>query len=304
VLCCDVDSIKLALASPTARANASISSAHAALQSALQSAAAVAALTARGDDAAASRAAVTAARAAQAAAGHAQQLQLAVSDQVSGEASWHAAAIAPDDDADLPNLVEEPATEAAIALHCPTVMPAGSAAVLQQASAPAAATGLASPVSSTAALQQAAANAQLAVQLAQGPQPALLSRGSGLLLLFGNDWAGKARLLQAGKAMVAGLSFSHFSVVQLMSVEMLRDTFTQSVPVRVAAEFLAQEQQLTGNWSKAVFKLSVTPGSNLLLHSRAKHTWSTKFTAKCSAAAGYEALFPDLSQANVAAALG
>jgi hypothetical protein len=134
-----------------------------------------------------------------------------------------------------------------------------------------------------------------------------------LLVLFSNDWSGKARLLQAGKALVAGQAFSHFSVVQLMSVEglVLRDGFTQSfVPVRVAAEFLAQEQQqqqqqLTGSWSKAVFKLSVTPDSNLLLHSRAKHTWGKKFTAKCSAASGYEALFnPDLSQANVAAALG
>jgi hypothetical protein len=80
----------------------------------------------------------------------------------------------------------------------------------------------------------------------------------------------------------------------------------------VAAEFLVppvtpeqqQQQQLTGNWSKAVFKLSLTPGVNLLLHSRAKHTWGKRFTAKCGGAAGYEKLFPDLSQANVAAALG
>jgi hypothetical protein len=88
----------------------------------------------------------------------------------------------------------------------------------------------------------------------------------------------------------------------------LRDGFAQSsVPVRVAAEFLAQQlqQQQTGHWSRAVFKLNVTPGSNLLLHSRARHTWGKNFTANCSAASGYEALFnPDLSQANVAAALG
>jgi hypothetical protein len=87
---------------------------------------------------------------------------------------------------------------------------------------------------------------------------------------------------------------------------LLRDGFTQPVKVRVAAEFVApeQQQQLTGNWSRAVVKLDVTPGSNLLLHSRPRHTWGKKFSAKCSAAAGYEALFPDLSQANMAAALG
>jgi hypothetical protein len=158
----------------------------------------------------------------------------------------------------------------------------------------------------TSSLQLAAANAQLAAQLAQGPQPALLPRGSGLLVLFSNDWSGKARLLQAGKASVAGQTYRYYSVLQLMSAEglLLRDGFTQPVKVRVAAEFVAPEQQLTGNWSRAVVKLDVTPGSNLLLHSRPRHTWGKKFSAKCSAAAGYEALFPDLSQANMAAALG
>lgn len=299
LLCCDVDRIKLALASPQARANASISSAAAAVQSALQSAAAVAALTARGNDSAAARHSADAVRAAQAAVGHASQLQLDVGDMMTGQPSSSAAN---PDLADLPDLVdvEEPATAAAIALHCPSGMPASSAV----------GTGAASPVSSTPALQLAAASAQLAAQLAHGPQPALLSRGSGLLVLFSNDWAGKARLLQAGKATVGAQTFSHFSIVQLMSVDglVLRDGFAQSsVPVRVAAEFLAQQlqQQQTGHWSRAVFKLNVTPGSNLLLHSRARHTWGKNFTANCSAASGYEALFnPDLSQANVAAALG
>jgi hypothetical protein len=94
----------------------------------------------------------------------------------------------------------------------------------------------------------------------------LLPRGSGLLALLSNGWSGKARLLQAGKAVVAGHTFSHFSVLQLMSAEglLLRDGFMQSVYVRVAAEFLApeQQQQLTGNWSRAVVKLDVTPGRN------------------------------------------
>jgi hypothetical protein len=317
LLCCDVNSVKLSLASPTARADANITSAQAAVRSALQSGAAVAVLTARGDDVAASQAAAAAARAAQAAVGHAQQLQLVVSsDQLASEPSNSAAAAAPDDGcvADLPDLLAEPATAAAMTLHCRPVMPACSpAAVLQQVPSAAADTGLLCAVSLTPALQLAAASARLAAQLAQGPQPALLPRGSGLLLLFSNDWAGKARLLEAGKATVGAQTFSHFSVAQLMSKEglLLRDGLTQSsVPLRVAAEFLVppgapkqQQQQLTGNWSKAVFKRSLTPGVNLLLHSRAKHTWGKRFTAKCGGAAGYEKLFPDLSQANVAAAL-
>jgi hypothetical protein len=307
LLACDVGGIKPTLASPQARANASISSAHAAVQAALQSAAAVAVLTARGDDVAASRAATAAARAAQVAVGHAQALQLDVTEapscQEAGEPSSSAAATAQQD----------PATAAAIALHCPTVMPAGSAAaVLQQQASAAADTGPARAASSTSSLQLAAANAQLAAQLAQGPQPALLPRGSGLLVLFSNDWSGKARLLQAGKASVADQTYSYYSVLQLMLAEglLLRDGFTQPVKVRVAAEFLApgapkqqQQQQLTGSWSKT-FKIGATPGAHLLLHSRPRHTWGKKFTAKCSAAAGYAALFPELSQANMAAALG
>jgi hypothetical protein len=93
-------------------------------------------------------------------------------------------------------------------------MPAGSAA---------ADTGPA-----TSSLQLAAANAQLAAQLAQGPQPALLPRGSGLLVLFSNDRSGKARLLQAGKASVAGQTYRYYSVLQLMSAEglLLRNGFT------------------------------------------------------------------------------
>jgi hypothetical protein len=193
-------------------------------------------------------------------------------------------------------------------------MPAGSAAaVLQQQASAAAAAAVAAAADTgpaTSSLQLASANAQLAAQLAQGPQPALLPRGSGLLVLFSNDWSGKARLLQAGKASVAGQTYRYYSVLQLMSAEglLLRNGFTQPVKVRVAAEFVApeqqQQQQLTGNWSRAVVKLDVTPGSNLLLHSRPGHTWGKKFSAKCSAAAGYEALFPDLSQANMAVALG
>jgi hypothetical protein len=159
-----------------------------------------------------------------------------------------------------------------------------------------------------AAHQSAVEHAGIAACLAQGPQPALLPRGYGLLVLLGSSWSGKAQLLPGGKASVAGQSFSHFSIMQLMSPEglLLHNGSAQSVRVRAAADFMtaATDKQLVGQWSKAVSSVTVTPGCNLLLHSRAQHIWGKNFTAKCTAAAGYEALYPGLSKASIDAALG
>ncbi|WIA36184.1 hypothetical protein OEZ86_007527 [Tetradesmus obliquus] len=87
---------------------------------------------------------------------------------------------------------------------------------------------------------------------------------------------------------------------------LLRNGSAQSVRVRVAADFMtaATDKQLVGQWSRTVSSVTITPGSNLLLHARAQHTWGKNFTAKCSAAAGYEALYPGLSKASIDAALG
>jgi hypothetical protein len=155
-------------------------------------------------------------------------------------------------------------------------------------------------------LQLAVAGAQLATELAQVPTSPLLRRGAGLLVLFPNSWGGKAQLLQAGKALVAGKAFTHSSVLQLMSEQglLLLAGCQQSVSVRVAADHLTPSTPLIGNCSKLCFTISITPGVSLLLHSPASHTWGRKFTAKCSAAAGYAGLFPDLSQANISSALG
>ena len=108
---------------------------------------------------------------------------------------------------------------------------------------------------------------------------------------------------------MAGQPFTHFSIMQLMSPEglLLRNGSAQSVRVRVAADFMTaaiDKQQLVGQWSRTVSSVTITPGSNLLLHARAQHTWGKNFTAKCSAAAGYEALYPGLSKASIDAALG
>jgi hypothetical protein len=127
-----------------------------------------------------------------------------------------------------------------------------------------------------------------------------------MLVLFSTSWNGKAQLLQAGKSVIALKPFTHCSVLQLMSNDglLLWPGSKQSVSVRMAADYLAPSTPLTGNWSKSSFTVSITPGVNLLLHSPGSHTWGRRFTGKCSAAAGYAALFPGLSQANITSALG
>jgi len=129
------------------------------------------------------------------------------------------------------------------------------------------------------------------------------------LLVLLTTWGGKAQLLPAGKAVSAGQTFSHFSVVQLMSNGglLLQNDHGQVVDVRVAAEFMphGQQQLLTGFWSKRPYKVSVTPGINVLVHSPAKHSCHKKFTASCpAAAASYKALYAGLSDDHIQAELG
>jgi hypothetical protein len=299
LLCADVDSVKLSLASPQARTNACVSSATAAVLSALHSAATIAAATARGDDAAAGRAAVAAAESAQAAAQLAEQLQLDVPTGLFGGQTSAESAVAGSfnlQPAAAATYVGPALTLSIAASHHSTAPPSSAAAAIHSAALSSAGTSL----------QLAAAGAQLASELAQGPTSLLLRRGAGMLVLFPNNWGGKAQLLQGGKTVIAGKPFTHCSVLQLMSEQglLLRAGSQQSVSVRVAAEYLQPSTPLTGNWSKACFTVSITPGVNVLLHSRASHTWGCKFTAKCSAAAGYAALFPGLSQQNITTALG
>ena len=133
-----------------------------------------------------------------------------------------------------------------------------------------------------ASLQQAAAAADIAAEMAQGPQPYVLPRGAGMLMLLPDSWGGKAVQLRAGRALVGEQRFTHYSIVQLMSAAgvLLQQGSAQTVQVRVAAEFLTagpapqkqQQQLLTGHWSKKAYKLCVTPGANLLLHCKPTHT--------------------------------
>jgi hypothetical protein len=310
LLCADVDNIKLSLSFPQARTNACVGSATAAVLSALHSAAAVAAATARGDDAAASRAAIAAAASAQAAAQHAQQLQLDASDMPAalfgGQASVEAEAEASGDLAGPSDTQPTAAAARTVSSSLPITALADYHSTTPPPTSAAAAIHSAAPSSAGTSLQLAAAGAEVATELAQVPTSPLLRRGAGLLVLFQNNWGGKAELLQAGRALVAGKTFTHSSVLQLMSEQglLLRAGSEQSVSVRVAAEYLQPSTPLTGNWSKSCFTISIHPGVNLLLHSPATHTWGRKFTVKCSAAAGYAALFPGLSQQNIATALG
>jgi hypothetical protein len=267
-LCAGVDGIKLALASPQARTNACVGSATAAVLSALHSAAAVAAATARGDDAAASRAAAAAANSAAAAVQQAQQLQLDASDVLAlfcGQASTEAEEASGDL---LGSSSPQPAAAAGIVgAALPIATLADDHSTTPPTSAAAALTS-AAPSSAGTSLQLAVAGAELATELAQVPTSPLLRRGAGLLVLFPNSWRGKTQALQAGKALVAGKAFTHYSILQLMSKQglLLRAGSEQSVSVRVAAQYLQPATALTGNWSTSCFPVSSTPGVNLLLH--------------------------------------
>jgi hypothetical protein len=64
----------------------------------------------------------------------------------------------------------------------------------------------------------------------------LLRRGAGLLVLLQNGWRGKAKAL-AGRMQLAGLAYTHYSILQLMTTEgLLLSGGAQKVKVRVAAE--------------------------------------------------------------------
>jgi hypothetical protein len=307
MLCCDVDAIKQSLAAPEARAQASVGAAAHAVLSALQSAAAVAAANARGDEATASRAAQAAAAAAQSALQHAQQLQ-ALGVNAATTARLSASIPLPlQQAAETPVGGEQPAAE--LEAEPVELVAVGAAGGLDSSTD----MGTAAYATVTASLQQAAAAADMAAELAQGPQPYVLPRGAGMLALFSDNWGGKAVQLQAGRALVGEQYFTHYSIVQLMSAAgvLLQQESAQIVQVRVAAECLSagpaaqQQQPLTGHWSKKAYKLSMTPGLNLLLHCQPTHNWGKKFTASCPAAcSSYEALFPDLSHAKVTTALG
>jgi hypothetical protein len=247
-LCCDVDAMKLALAAPEAQVQSSMGAAAHAVMSALQSAAVVAAASARDDDAAASRAAQAVAAATQSAVQHALQLQAlgvgaAPTDSSIPSLQLQQQAVS------TPVGLEEPA--AALLEEDPSTEPAAAAVVGDTGSLDGSTGVGAEPCASNiaASLQHAAADADRAAQLAEGPQPDVLPRGAGMLVLCNDNWAGKALQLQAGRALVVeqhSVCGTHYSVVQLMSASgvLLQHRSAQTVQVRVAAEFLSTGLQL------------------------------------------------------------
>lgn len=165
------------------------------------------------------------------------------------------------------------------------------------------------PPSGADTLQAAAAEAAgLAAHLQQAATPSsqTLRRGAGLLVLLGDSWGGKAKQLQAGRAVVSGQEYTHFSVLQLMTTEglLLQDGHSQKVSVRVASDFLPAQQPRTGHWSKQQHTVIITPGRDLLLSCQPQHTWGQRFTASCSAASSsYLALYDGLSDTSISTAL-
>lgn len=328
--CCDWDGVKLTFASPAAQGAATTAAATAAVLSSLLSAARVAQAVARGDQQAADRAAAATAALAGAAANHVQQLQAitaqpAAAAAVLGGASNSQAGVS---EQAAPAAVDTAGVQAAgaqLALAAVAAVPAGARSIsgdtlpavplllgtgTQQA---AAASGPGSsglqPAAAITLEGAAAGAAKLAAQLGRAVTPATqtLRRGAGLLVLFDDSWGGKARQLMAGRAVVSGREYSHYSVLQLMTTEglLLQEGYSQTVSVRVAGEYLAAEQPRTGHWSKAQHSLSITPGHNLLLSCQPSHTWGKNFTASCPAATrSYLALFDGFSDAEITAVLG
>lgn len=127
-------------------------------------------------------------------------------------------------------------------------------------------------------------------------------------MLFAGPWAGKARQLQAGSAVIQGREYTHFSVLQLMTTEglLVQEGHSQRVSVRVAADFLPANQPRTGHWSSSTYTVTITPGHNLLVSSQPTHAWGKQFRATCAAAAqSHLALYGDaLGDASIASALG
>ena len=340
--CADWDAVKLSFAAPAIQGEATAAAASAAVLSALLSGARVAQAIARGDTAAAGRAAEQATALAGAAVSHVQQLQAitaggqqapaaaalggssggAGSAVPAGLRTGEAVAVAGADaaGAGAGSAVSVEAAAAGVGNldvsssdTLPSAPPLSRTAQLPP-SAPAA---LAAsdpvsqpPPSAADTLQAAAAGAAvMAEQLCRAAAPSVqtLRRGAGLLVLFDGPWGGKGRLLAAGRAVVSGQEYSHYSILQLMTADglLLQHGHSQTVSGRVAAEFLPAEEARTGHWSKQPYSISITPGRNLLLHCQPRHTWGQRFVAACPAAArSFLALYDGLSDAAVTAALG
>lgn len=334
--CCDVDALKLSFAAPTAQGQATAAAATAAVLSALLSGAQVAQAMARGDTAGASRAAAAASSLAGMAANHVQQLQQLTGGGTVAAVGTEAAAVSAGGSSR-----DGMGTAAAITHVAAPVAKETAAALTSVAacSAPAWPNAATAPVDSTPAeialggakepqlaadpgsssqpstaaldsLQTAAAEAAgLATQLGQAAAPdnQVLRRGAGLLLLRDTSWGGKARQMQAGRAVVSGHEYSHYSVLQLMTSEglLLQKALSQTVSVRVSKEYSPADHPCIGHWSRQAYSVTIAPGCNLLLSCQPRHSLGQRFTANSPAAArSFLALYEGLDDAAITVALG
>ena len=148
-----------------------------------------------------------------------------------------------------------------------------------------------------------------ATVVAEGLAPAegiTLPRGTGLLILLRNSWAGKGNTLPAGRAVVGSLSYSHYTIGCLVSKEgiLMKHNQPQQVLIRVAQEFFADTNNAAaaGLWSAKSFSVSVEPFATLLLAAKPLQLIPKRFKASTP---GYMALYGEgLSEQSISAALG
>lgn len=143
----------------------------------------------------------------------------------------------------------------------------------------------------------------LAVAAAQQSINSVLRRGGGMLALLPNPWGDQALPLH-GHALVAGVAYSHYSILQLMTRDgLLLSGGPQEVSVRVAGKCCDSAAKVVGAWSKDPFKLTVEPQHALLLHSQPPKPLGVQFRATSEACTHtHEALYgwsPDVVTAEL-----
>ena len=196
---------------------------------------------------------------------------------------------------------------AATALAAAGVRGDESAAVQATAAMVAAAAELAGQVVEDGIEQGAAASTlagQATAAAAAGASPVLL-RGGGLVMLVPPSWSSRGRQL-GGRVSLGGVSYSHYTVAQLMTADgLLLSGGQQMVSIRVPAEFLSSGEEQTGQWSKKAYSIELNPQHTLMLHCQPQHRVMQRFRGDSEAASkGYRALYASFTDAAVNARLG
>jgi hypothetical protein len=298
LLAADWDAIKSSFANPAARSEAALATTQAAAASAVHAAADTARHVAAGN-AAAADASAAAADSAAAAARNNTRLALTLAQEVAAAA----AAVPP---AEAARLDGNRACSRA-SRTCSRVSRASSSSRATSRSSRGCSRPLAGSARSAAAAEPLAAQAAAA---APGPAGAItLLRGAGLLLLVPNSklWCQLSKPLctLGGSCSIRNTTYSRYTVAQLMTSTGLHMQAGQQqrVQVRVAAEFVADGRQLSGNWAKQPCDVYVWPGESLLLWEQPSHRLGRKFGGDAASYA-YPALYRNFTEERVTAAIG